>query len=93
MTVSELIAELMKVPNQNLPVRTEENYLRLGDLLFISIGQKEVKPKPCPFCGSNAGDPIECDNGWYIVCDECGTAGLAYDSKAEAIAAWNRRAE
>lgn len=49
--------------------------------------------KPCPFCGSDVGEPIECTNGWYIVCDECGTAGLAYDSKAEAIAAWNRRAE
>lgn len=92
MTVSELIAELMKVPNQNLPVRTEENYLRLGDLLFISIGQKEEKIKPCPFCG-NEVEPIELYTGWTVICDNCGTAGLAYDSKAEAAEAWNRRAE
>ena len=49
--------------------------------------------KPCPFCGGEAmlfaprhhGAPRE------VMCD-CGARGALSYSKAEAIAAWNRRA-
>ena len=51
------------------------------------------KLKPCPFCGGAAelyapehyGAPRE------VMCD-CGARGALSYSKAEAIAAWNRRA-
>lgn len=40
MTVSELIKELQKIPNQNLPIWTEGGYIRIGELLFIQIGKE-----------------------------------------------------
>ena len=57
--------------------------------------------KPCPFCGAketdkdqpvNVGWVIE-DDAWMVVCDRCGAAGAEHDGRAEAIEAWNRRAE
>lgn len=50
------------------------------------------KPLPCPFCGE---EPVV--EPWYrfnwhsIVCRSCITE-LSKPTKAEAIAAWNRRA-
>lgn len=41
MTVFELIKELQKIPNQNLPVWINQNYLRIGRLLFIMIKEPE----------------------------------------------------
>ena len=41
MTVHELIKELQKIPNQNLPVWINQNYLRIGRLLFIMIKEPE----------------------------------------------------
>lgn len=41
MTVSELIKELAKIPNQNLSVWTEGGYIRIGKLLFIQIKEAE----------------------------------------------------
>ena len=52
--------------------------------------------KPCPFCGeaseskiilSSSGMGVE-----FVACLACGTDGPAEQTKAEAIAAWNRRA-
>lgn len=41
MTVHELITELQKIPNQNLPVWTEGGYIHIGELLHIQIGKSE----------------------------------------------------
>ena len=57
--------------------------------------------KPCPFCGSEANTlhrPHVIDWRYSVGCndDECrGFIGLSwlYKTEAEAIAAWNRRAE
>lgn len=50
--------------------------------------------KPCPFCGDLdpyvSGDDW---NGWYVVCSGCGADGSTESTKAEAIDAWNTRAE
>lgn len=52
--------------------------------------------KPCPFCG---GTDISCaDAGrktdvWFIQCEDCFATFPHFDSKAEAIEAWNRRAD
>ncbi len=54
--------------------------------------------KPCPFCGSPAkawGDDSD-HFSWLlvrIICENtvCGTRGNNYATRAEAIAAWNRR--
>lgn len=52
--------------------------------------------KPCPFCGGEA----ETDFGFedhdtktyfYVVCLKCGAEAIGCKTKAEAIAAWNRR--
>ena len=51
---------------------------------------------PCPFCGGEAFTHIfgnEIAKGYYIACDECGANIKAFGYEAEAIEAWNRRAE
>ena len=69
----------------------------------------ESKLKPCPFCGSEAVSVQEIDPSYYdplrnhpctVVCDECDLLfgfdadyGGRFDTKAEAIKAWNRRAK
>lgn len=56
--------------------------------------------KPCPFCGDSAflcDIPYSCEPGrlvmWAVECNGCHTTTFEYDTKEEAIEAWNRRAE
>lgn len=49
--------------------------------------------KACPFCGGEASTSHE---GWHwyeVHCRKCECAGSPKQSEAEAIAAWNTRAE
>lgn len=50
--------------------------------------------KSCPFCG---GENIDFFSqgaiAWFVQCDDCGATFPHFDSKAEAIEAWNRRAD
>jgi Lar family restriction alleviation protein len=52
---------------------------------------------PCPFCGGEVEIlTAESMNGGYlfgIMCNDCRSRGDVYDTEAEAIAAWNSRAE
>lgn len=50
--------------------------------------------KPCPFCGAPDIDPdAEDDNGrFYVCCMNCWATASHYETKADAIAAWNTRA-
>jgi hypothetical protein len=56
---------------------------------------EELKPLPCPFCGGPIVEPLFT---YYAICSVCKCEG-PYDNcpaevpPAEAIAAWNRRAQ
>lgn len=52
------------------------------------------KLKPCPFCGGK-GKVWTGQFGHYFYgeCENCGVETAKYDTKAEAIIAWNTRAE
>ena len=47
---------------------------------------------PCPFCGGEA-ETWDGMGLWHIVCAKCGTVSSPCLTEAEAIAAWNTRAE
>lgn len=49
------------------------------------------KLKPCPFCGGEA--EIAHSRNYYAWCDKCETRGNWHATEAEAIEAWNTRAE
>ena len=48
--------------------------------------------KPCPFCGGKATAYI-CGRIFVVECESCGTSSDGFDSKKEAVEAWNRRTE
>ena len=57
----------------------------------------------CPFCGSNFcetkylggqwQEPNAFESGWRGECSDCGALTRAFPTEAEAIEAWNTRAE
>ena len=56
--------------------------------------------KPCPFCGGEAfaaNFEYATAEGywkmWAVECPKCGCQSGEFDTKGEAIEAWNRRAE
>ncbi len=58
---------------------------------------KQIKLKPCPFCGENEQEIIELGLGgtedWaiYVRCEYCGAFGPPADSRQGAKETWNER--
>lgn len=57
-------------------------------LKWLTLEAKEEKLLPCPFCGGDAEEAFH----YGVRCKDCKSSTMAYATKAEAIAAWNRRA-
>jgi Lar family restriction alleviation protein len=54
---------------------------------------KETELKPCPFCGCKNINLIDYHGGIvFVQCDDCCATFPHFDTKEEAINAWNRRA-
>ncbi len=55
---------------------------------------EELKPCPVPWCESDVLEPVRSiwSHNYSIICQECRAQGPSLATKAEAIAAWNRRA-
>ena len=51
------------------------------------------KLKPCPFCGGEAVILAGFEEHIWIFCEECKAEISAHTTEAEAIEAWNKRAE
>ena len=55
------------------------------------------KLKPCPFCNGSASYAfyVRSRNSTqqFVVCDDCGAESKLCDSREEAAAVWNRRAD
>ena len=53
--------------------------------------------KPCPFCGEEAmiitAESMHDGRLFGIMCSVCHSRGDVYDTEAEAVEAWNSRAE
>ncbi len=47
-----------------------------------------IKPKVCPFCGS---EKWEIAVGYFVYCIECAAEGPTGSTKEEAIEKWNER--
>jgi Lar family restriction alleviation protein len=59
--------------------------------------QMATELKPCPFCGREAKirdfSIPDLDPEIDVFCTNCGGQTFVYETEAEAIEAWNRRAE
>ena len=53
------------------------------------------KLKPCPFCGYKSSLYVEkqSEEQWFVFCCNCCAGGPYSQTKEQAIADWNRRAE
>lgn len=52
--------------------------------------------KPCPFCGGETKIRTYSSMGliaFFVRCNDCAAESTCYDTKEEAVAAWNKRAE
>lgn len=66
----------------------------LCEFRWLALEAEEEKPLPCPFCGSKDIKVIQATvSGYVAVCNDCWAATRAETTKADAIAAWNRRAK
>lgn len=56
--------------------------------------EAEEELRSCPFCGSKDIKVIQTTvSGYVATCNDCWAASRAETTKADAIAAWNRRAK
>lgn len=56
------------------------------------MSANEVKLLPCPFCGSEAKQATECENGkGWVFCSNCGACSRIAQHIDHAIAYWNNR--
>lgn len=79
---------------------TDKKTGNVADKHPSSVSDSAGALKPCPFCGgpgrvSNRRNGDLMQARWCVFCKgpvECGAEMGFYDTKAEAVSAWNRRA-
>jgi hypothetical protein len=71
---------------------SEECVEEKGENVNMNNTNKELKP--CPFCSTNytALDIcLDCDEYWYVACDNCDGKGGYANTEEDAILKWNHR--
>ncbi|MBQ7216955.1 MAG: Lar family restriction alleviation protein [Synergistaceae bacterium] len=58
------------------------------------MANNQDKLESCPFCGSdNVSQVLMPGFSWIVGCNECGCRTSEYTHSADAVTAWNRRAD
>ena len=73
------------------PTKCTPAYREQCALTWLTLESEEDKPIPCPFCGGEADVTLLGGHGFSVRCYECLAETDTYETREEAIAAWNRR--
>lgn len=57
----------------------------------MTVIELETVLKPCPFCGNEEVEMLECVGTSIMCCPKCYTTGPEGNTVEEAIEKWNRR--
>ena len=71
--------------------KQEKKGISLCEFVWLTLEAEEEKLLRCPFCGGEADTTLLGGHEFSVRCYECLAETDTYETRGEAIAAWNRR--